>query len=204
MTSFASRFLRACRTSVRVDSARWVAAARSIGSGRKSGRSTGSMVERPQRIVRAADDEALQRDLGGAPRALGRDERLPLLRGLRLRLDDVDGRHRADFDFRLIVPQQLFGERERLPRDVDRLHREHVVPVRIAHVGDRVDRDLLQLDVGDVLVDAGDEQLLARRIDSEVAQQRLRVLRRPRRVVLRVDRRVQRSTSPSGGCRAAG
>ena len=142
----------------------------------------------PQRIRRAADDEPLQGDFGGAARALGGDDRLPLLRGLRLRLHDVDRRHRADFDLGLVVPQQLVGEQQRLPRDVDRLHGEHVIPVRVAHVRDRVHRGLLQLDVGDVLVDARDEQLLPRRVDLEIAQQRLDVLRRPRRLVLRIDR----------------
>ena len=112
------------------------------------------------------------------------------------------GRHRADLDLGLVVPEQLFGERQRLPRHVDRLHGEHVIPVRVAHVRDRVDRDLLQLDVGDVLVDARDEQLLPRRVDLEIAQQRLGVLRRPRRDVLRVDRRGRCSTLPSAGCRA--
>ena len=181
MTSFASRFFRACRTSVLVDSALCVAAddvdrlRPEIGAIDRLDR------RRPQRVGRAADDEPLQRDFGGAARTLGRDERLPLLRGLRLRLDDVDRRHRADFDLRLVVPQQLFGQQQRLTRDVDRLHGEHVVPVRVAHVRDRVHRGLPKLDIGDVLVDARDEQLLPRRVDLEVAQQRLGVLRRPGR-----------------------
>ena len=45
VTSFASRFFRACSTSVLLASARCVAVDRSIGSGRKSGRSTGSIVD---------------------------------------------------------------------------------------------------------------------------------------------------------------
>ena len=158
---------------------------------------------RPQRIGRAADDEALQRDLGGAARAFGRDERLPLLCGLRLRLHDVDRRHRADLDFGLVVPQQLFGEHQRLARHLDRLHREHVIPVRVPHVRDRVDRGLLQLDVGDVLVDARDEQLLPRGVDPEIAQQRLRVCAAQVGRVLRVDRGVQRRGRLAASCRAA-
>ena len=47
----------------------------------------------------------------------------------------------------------LLGEVERLLRDFDRLHREHVVPVRVAHVRERVDDRRLQLDVGDVLIE---------------------------------------------------
>ena len=133
-----------------------------------------------------------KRDLRRAHGAFRRDERLPLLRGLRLRLHDVDGRHRADLDLRLVVAEQLFGEAQRLAGDLDRLYREHVVPVRVPDVRDSVDRGLLQLDIGDVLVDARDEQLLARGVDLEIAKQRLRVLRRPRRGVLRVDRGVQR------------
>ena len=70
---------------------------------------------------------------------------------------------------------ELIGQIDRLLRHVHRLHGEHVIPVRVADVRQRVRYRRAQLHVGDVAVDLGDGELLARRVDPEAAQQRLRV-----------------------------
>ena len=57
----------------------------------------------PQLVVRAADDEALQRELVVAERGLRVDQRLPARGFVGLRLHDVDRRHRADLDPRAVV-----------------------------------------------------------------------------------------------------
>ena len=72
---------------------------------------------RPQRIVRALTMSRFSK-IGVAPRALCRNERLPLLCRLRLRLNDVERRHRADFDLHLIVTEKFFREVQGLPRDM--------------------------------------------------------------------------------------
>ena len=107
VTLFASTFFFAISRSVRSLSARRTAASTSIGSGRKSGRSTGSSrafqfgscvpatISRlsVNSFVRIADCAATR-----FCRCRGR---------LRLRGDDVDRRHRADLDARLVVLHEL-------------------------------------------------------------------------------------------------
>ena len=74
-------------------------------------------------------------------------------RRLRLGLDDVDRRHRADLDARLVVLDELIGQRHRLLRHVDRLDGEHVVPIRAADVRQRVSDRRAKLNVRDVAID---------------------------------------------------
>jgi hypothetical protein len=146
---------------VRLDSAVRTAFSTSSGSERNSGRSTGVMV-------------ALERQFRGPHRRLGLRQRLTARGGLGLGLHDVERRHRAHLDARLVVLHEFVGEVERSLGDVHRLHREHQLPVRVAHVGDRRGQGALQLNVRDLAVDGGDLQLLPRAVDPEVAQQRLR------------------------------
>ena len=68
----------------------------------------------PVRILRAGDDQPLERQFRRPHRALGGDEVLLLGRGLRLRLNDVDRRHRADLDAGLVVLHELVREIDRL------------------------------------------------------------------------------------------
>ena len=117
----------------------------------------------------------LRIELVGPARALGDGQVLALRGRLRLRLDDVDRRHRADLDARLVVADELLGELDRAARDFDRLHGEDIIPVGVPDVRHRVDDRRLQLNFRDVLVQLGDDELLPRVVDPEVAQQRLRV-----------------------------
>ena len=144
----------------------------------------------PVGILRAGDDETLQHELRRAHGLLGSGEVLARGRGLRLRLHDVDRRHGPHFDARLIVLNQLHREIDRLLRDVDRLDGEDVVPVRVAHVRQRIGDGRPQLNVGDVPIQLRDRELLTRRVDREVAQNRLVVGKRPRRLKERVEQRV--------------
>ena len=84
----------------------------------------------------------------------------------------------------------LVGQLERLPRHLDRLRREDVVPVGVPDVRDDVGDRGAQLDVGDVAVDLRDDQLSPLCVDPEVAQQRLGVVERSR-------------SSCTAGCRSA-
>ena len=70
----------------------------------------------PVGILRAADDQPLENQLVRAARAFRQGEVLPLGGRLRLRLDDVNRRHRADFDTRLVVAHELIGELDRPAR----------------------------------------------------------------------------------------
>ena len=82
---------------------------------------------------------------------------------------------------------ELLRELQRLPLHGEVVDGEDEIPIGVLDVA-RGDRDrLLQLHVGDLAVLPADEHLLARRVDLEVAQQRLRVVERDRRVELRVE-----------------
>ena len=153
----------------------------------------------PQRVVGAADEEALQRELRGLRGGFGGGQVLAARRGFRLRLHDVERRQRADFDARLVVFDQLVGQLGGALRDVDGALREDQIPVGVAHVGQRLrDRGARAL-FGDVAVDHVDRQLLPHVVDLEAAQQRLHVARRPGRGVERIARRERvRRRRPAG------
>ena len=85
----------------------------------------------------------------------------------------------------------LLGQVERLLRDLDRLDREHVVPVGVADVRERVGNRGAKLDVGDVAVDARHRELLPCVVRPKSAEQRLRVLPGPVRGVRRIEEIVQ-------------
>ena len=127
--------------------------------------------------------------LGAALRLDSQRQQLAARRGFRLRLHDVDRRHRPDVDARPIVRHELLGQGQRLPLHAHGGARVDQIPVAQSHAGERVDDGLLEVDVGDVPVDAGDDQLRAPRIGPEAAQQRLRVLQRHVRAEARVEGR---------------
>jgi hypothetical protein len=143
----------------------------------------------PVRILCSGDDQPFERQLGRPARRFGLHQRLPARRLLRLRLHHIDRRHGPDFDARLVVLHELGREIERLARDVNRLDRVNEVPIRVPHVGQRVDDRRLQLRFGDVLIQLRHDDRLPRRVDLEAAQNRLRVLHRIRRVVRGIQRR---------------
>jgi hypothetical protein len=100
------------------------------------------------------------------------DHRFFVARDFRFGLDDVDLRHGADFDARLVVLERRARDVERLLRDVETRIAPTAGSTR-AHVARGLDDALLQLDVGlRGLVLAG-QQLLPERVDLEVPQQRL-------------------------------
>ena len=140
----------------------------------------------PQRIVGAADDEPLQRELRRAPLRIGLRHGLEPRRGFGLRLHDVERRQRADLDARLVVLHELVGEILRPLGDVERVDRVDQLPVRVAHVGQRRGDGAAQLDLGGVAVERRDDELLAVVVDAEPAEQRLRHRQRE----VRVERRV--------------
>ena len=65
-------------------------------------------------------------------------QRLPAVGRFGFCLHDVERRERADFDARLVVLDELVGELQRALGDVDGAAREHEIPVRVAHVGERL------------------------------------------------------------------
>ncbi len=99
-----------------------------------------------------------------------------LARGdFRLRLDDVDRRHRPDPDARLVVLQRLARQIERLLLHFERRNVVGEVPVRVLDAADRRQHGLAQLHVRDLAILRADQQLPARPIDLEIPQERLRV-----------------------------
>ena len=176
LTSLTSRFLRAATTSVRwpqggldgrvdVDRRRLkrTASVGSIRAVQKSGPELGLKTSARKRVLGAVD--------GG----LGENHRFLAGRHFGLGLDDVERRHGADLDARAVVLERLLRQLERLALHVEVADGVHQVVVRVANVADGAVDRLLQLHVGDFLVLLADEQLLARAVDLEVAQQRLRV-----------------------------
>ena len=173
--SLESRFLRAVMMSVR---SRERPADRAFDIGRR--RLQRRQVDRanrlpPQRIVGAADEEALQREFRGLRGGFGGGQVLPAGRGFGLRLDDVERRERADFDARLVVFDQLVGELGGALGDVDRALREDEIPIGVAHVGERLRDGRPRALFRNVAVDQVDRQLLAGVVDLEAAKDRLRV-----------------------------
>ena len=76
----------------------------------------------------------------------------------------------------LLSDKQLRRERQRLPGDIDRLNREHVIPVRRTDSRQRVGRPRLQIQLGVVAVDDRRLHLLPGLIDAEPTQQWLGVV----------------------------
>ena len=91
------------------------------------------------------------------------------------RLHDLDLPHHADLDPRAIVAHELLGQRQRLPLHLDGRVRMDQLPVRQPDVGERVDDGLIEVDVRDIAVDAGNDQLRPLVVGPEAPQQRLRV-----------------------------
>ena len=158
-------------------------------------------LHRPEIRLRWIQDERPETVLHRADARLRLDHRLFVAGDFRLRFDDVDWRHRADFDAGLVVLQRLAREVERQLRDLQTFDRSHEVVIREAHRIAR-QRDLLaQLNIGDDLVVAAGEHLLPEGVDLEAAEQRLRIgpgeVRAELRIVVRervgrLPRRVQR------------
>ena len=128
----------------------------------------------PQRVVGAADDQALQREFRGADRRLRLHQRQPPVGRFGLRRHDVDRRQRADLDARLVVLHQLARDVERVLRRFDRLNREDQIPVGVPRVGLRRRHCRLQRDLVVLLADPIRLERRSRRVDLEAAQQRLR------------------------------
>ena len=146
---------------------------------------------RPELVARAVHDQALEVDFRRLPVLLRLGERLAPRRRLRLGLDDVDRGERADLDARPVVADELLGELQRLPLDRHRLHGVDELPVGVADAGQRVGDRLAEVDVGDRAVDPRDRELLARLVDAEPAQQRLRVVGGDGAPIARVEAREE-------------
>ncbi len=139
------------------------------------GRSIGSRLATQYRILRTVDDESFQENLSGANGHRCRGDGLPSRGLFRLRLDDIERGERSHFDARLIVLDELGGQRQRPVGDFERLNREDVVPIRVARVGHRPHDGRPQRGLGYLLVQRGDAQRRARAVDPEIAQERLHV-----------------------------
>ena len=138
------------------------AASMSIGVGAKRGTIDGPELRLASRVVGAADDQALQRELAPSRAWLRPAPRLPARGGFGLGLHDVDRRQRADLDADAwLSSTSLRRELERPPRDLQLATREDAVPVGVADVGERVGDGRPQLHLGDVAVDWRDAQLRA-------------------------------------------
>ena len=125
-------------------------------------------------------DERPQAILGARDRRFRENHALLALRDFGFGLDDVERRHRADLDARAVVAERPLRELA-----ATALHREVVdgvdqIPVGVLHVARRDGNRLLQLHVRDLAILPADQHLLPRRVDLEVAQQRLRVVERDR------------------------
>jgi len=143
--------------------------------------------ERPQHVLRLFD------------RRLGDDHALLVAGHLGLRLHDVDGRHRPDFDALPVVLERLLRKSERLLLRLQVVDGVGEIPVRVLHVPHRLRDDGLELDVGEVarLPAVGD--LLPDLVDGVIAQQRLRDADVQRGVELRAEAAEQ---VRGGGARA--
>ena len=139
-------------------------------------RSVGRLeAHRPEARRPRIENEHAQEVLRAGDVRLGADHGFLVPRNLRLGLDDVDGRHRADRDPRSVVAQRLLGELKRLPLHVEERHGEEEVPVGVPHVALGRHDGLTQSDVGDLPVGGSHGDLLAAGVDGEVPQQGLRV-----------------------------
>ena len=124
--------------------------------------------------VPGVEDDRAKPILVAPHRRFRHDDVFGAARHLGFRLDDVDGRHRADLDPGLVVPKGLAGEIERLARDLQRGCGRLHVPVGVLHVAHRRQHRLTKLDVRDLPVHLADDELIAGRIGLEVSEQGLR------------------------------
>ena len=156
------------------------------------GRRTVRRVERraPDRVGRAAHDEALERHLGQPAVGHRRHQRL-LPRGrLGLRGHDVERRQGTDLDADLVVVDQLLGQVHRHARRVDRLHGVDEVPVGVLGVGDGVDDQRADGRIRVLERDEAGGKRLPVAVDHEVLDEWLRHRQLHRALVGRVEDRV--------------
>ena len=131
---------------------------------------------RPEVRRRRIQDERAEVVLGPLDRRFGEDHPLVVARDLRLRLDDVDGRERADLDPLPVVGERLLGEPQRFLLRLQIVDGVGQVPVRVLHVAVRLHDHGIELDVGQIPQLLARHDLLPDQVDREVAQQRLREL----------------------------
>src|SRR6185436_15794896 len=128
----------------------------------------------PHPAIGRVEDQHAQAILGLMHGGL-RDDQLLFVGGdFRLRRQQIEWRRLADVDLCLVHARQFLGERKRRLARVDVRDGRHQVPVRALHGGGRVDEALAQPCAGDVAVDLAVLELLARRVDLEIAHERLR------------------------------
>ena len=188
--------------SVRLSSAFWMAASRSIALRRQHRLFRRHDARRPEIGLRRVHDQRAQRIFERLDLGFADDDRFFVARDFRLRFDDVDRRDRADLDPPLVVLERLLREIERLLRHLELPDRPDEIVIRVSHGARRLRDLLLQLQVDDLLLLLADQQLLPRRSMVKFAQQRLReveveVRRQPRvervgRIAGRVPRAVER------------
>ena len=174
----AARWRRRCSSSPRggrcgSPSALRTAASRSIGSSPGAGRSvalidavhSGSSV--PLTIRRFSASSVFCSDRFGV------DEVLAPRRLFRLRLHDVDRRHRADLDAGPVVLHQLRREVERGALVLQVQDGEDEIPVGVAHLRHRARGRRLQIELRQVLLNRGRQQVGPSLVDLAVGQDRL-------------------------------
>ena len=106
--------------------------------------------------------------------------------GLRLCRHEVERRRLSDVHPRLVDPHQFLRQIERLLARFDVGPGRHQIPVGALHGRGRAHEALAQPRVGDVAVDTARRKLVARRIDEEIAEERLRHVDREPRLQQRV------------------
>ena len=185
--SFCARPFFACRMSVRTSSARRTAASTSIACSWNGAVSLGSIVIVQKSGVAGSKIERAQPIFRRLDRRLGDDHRLVVPGHLRLRLDDVDRRHRADLHALLVVGQQPLGQVERLPLRGQVVVGERQIPVRVPDVARRLGDRLQERRIGVLAHLAVDLDLLPGVVDLEVAEQRLAEVDAEGREQLRVE-----------------
>ena len=173
--SFDSRFLRAASRSVRWLSAFLTAASVSTGVGANDVGFARLDARVPQLGRLGSEDQRAEQILLPLDRRLGDDHRFLARRHFGFGLHDVERRHGADLDAGAIVLERLLRQLQRLPLHVEVADRIQQVVERVADGAGRLRDRLLQLRLRDLPVLLADQQLLARAVDLEVAQQRLRV-----------------------------
>ena len=206
--SLRSRLFFACRRSDRLSSALRTAASTSIACAMNGAASVGSNVVVQKSGVAGIEDQRAQVVLRALDGGLGDDDALFVARDFGLRLHDVDRRHRADLDALLVVLQRLLRQRQRFLLRLQVVDGVRQIPVRVLHVPRRLDDHRVQLNVGEIARLLADRDLLADRVDREVAEQRLRVLEVDVRRNLRAEggeevRRRRARAVPVRGIRAA-
>jgi hypothetical protein len=170
-------------------SVRFSSALRTAASVLTGGRPVGRYdPRRPRRRVVLREDRLLQVVLGLGEVVLGEDDALLAARELGLRLHHVERRHGADLHADLVLLQEPLGEIEVLLRRRERVDGVDQLVVVDLHLRHGREDGLAELHVADLAVLLGDPQLVARGVDSEVAEQRLVEADVELRAVVRVQR----------------